>query len=75
MAKLQTIEINFMGVQFTLEGVHNKKIPATHEQPEEGGNFEIHSIHIAGNNVTEILNEYTFEALTNYINENINNLL
>lgn len=75
MAQLQTIEVKFMSVDFTVEGVYNKKIPGTHEQPEEGGDFEIHSVHICGNDVTGLLSKHTDDSLSCYINENIHYLI
>lgn len=72
---MRTIFVKFYGIELMVEGIYNKPIPETYEQPAEGGNFEIHNVLVCGNNITEIIKHSAMEELTRLINDNIQEYL
>lgn len=72
---MKTIYLTFEGIEFELEGVHNKEVPRTNEYPGDPENFEIYEIKICGNNVTGILSNDFDKRLQSCVNENIQSYL
>lgn len=61
--KTYNFEITVNEVDFQVQGVYYPYVAATHEQPPEGGYFEVDIIEIAGYDVTEIIQDYIWDII------------
>lgn len=58
---MESLIVNFQGVEIEVQGYKEPYTPATYLQPAEGGGFEIEKLLINGADVTDLLGRHINE--------------
>lgn len=69
----QTEIVTIGEIELEVVGIHNRYVPATYLQPEEGGDFEIEFVYYKGVDVTDLICEIDSEFLNKIVEKIIDN--